>query len=497
MKKNLLFILIFGLTTTSLLAQSRHYNSMSLAMGSGGTAYVDGYHANFVNPANLMVKMHRPKNSIGFAGIGVKGGGSLANVSVYNKYLTTGLLIDGEIRENFLSEWFGDNTSNVRDISATFSAIPFGVSHRGTNSAFSLATRVRVVQDFSINRGMAELATYGLDSEIFSTPVPVDFNSNTVAFAEISLGYAREVMALPDMFFAKNIKLYAGVAPKYLYGVYTASIDFNSTLHMQQQTADSPFTINHQFEYNLQTIGELSKQLQAYELAYNQDNSAVFGDYVDYQGDDLGETQASGFGLDLGATLEMDISSVPIPLFFNKKKTLRVSMSVTDLGKLNFDQSSSRVFASGDFSYVGAQDGDAFDGFFDNLADSLQNDVYGKFNSEKTASISYSLPAMYNFGTSLEMGKLLLALDYGFGFNNNGTNSRRSVMNLGAQYKFLGFLPVRVGTRIGGYSSVSYSAGLGLDFSFLEFTVGASSVKNSQKKGTAAGVAWSGIVLRF
>jgi hypothetical protein len=61
----------------------------------------------------------------------------------------------------------------------------------------------------------------------------------------------------------------------------------------------------------------------------------------------------------------------------------------------------------------------------------------------------------------------------------------------------LGFIPLRVGTRIGGYSSTSYSAGIGLDFNFLEFTVGASSVANSENNGTAAGVAWSGLLIRF
>ena len=50
---------------------------------------------------------------------------------------------------------------------------------------------------------------------------------------------------------------------------------------------------------------------------------------------------------------------------------------------------------------------------------------------------------------------------------------------------------------MGGYSSVAYSAGIGLDFSFLEFTVGASNVANSEAYGSAAGVAWSGLLLRF
>lgn len=494
----ILFTLFFGLTSTALLGQARHYNSMSIGMGGGGTAYVDGYHANFVNPANLMLKIRRQKNTIGIVGgLGVDGGGSLANISVYNKYLTTGLMISGETRENMLNEWFGSSSENFRDASATVNIVPFGFAHRSSKYAFSLATRMRVSQDFAINKGMAELLTYGLDSEVFGTPTPVSFKSNSVAFAEISIGYAMEVLSLPNLFFANDVKLYVGAAPKYLYGIYTNSLDFTSQLHMQEGDAQTPFTIHHQFEYDFQSIGEISDGLRDFETARNNSNGAILSDFVNFNGDDFASPQAKGFGLDLGGTLEMDISTVPIPLFLNNKKTLRLSMSVTDIGKLSFDQSSSNVHAQGEFSYSGAHDEDNFDTFFENLQDSLENDVYGNFNSDDIDAIAYSLPAMYNFGTSLEMGKLLLALDYGIGFNDNGSNSRRSVLNLGAQYKLLGFLPLRVGTRVGGYSSMSFSAGAGLDFDFLEFTIGASSVKNSEKNGSSVGAAWSGLVVRF
>ncbi|MEX0845205.1 MAG: DUF5723 family protein [Balneolaceae bacterium] len=494
-----LLIVVFGVSVTALMAQSRHFNAQSLGMGSGGTAYVDGYHANFVNPANLMLDNHHKKTTIGFVNVGVKAGGSLANVAVYNKYLTTGQLIAGDTRTNMLNEWFGENSSNMRQLSTTISIAPFGFSHRSSEQAFSLASRVRVTEQFAINKGMAELLTYGLDSDKFATPVPVDFNTNTVVFAEVSLGYARHLdfIEIPDLFFAKDIKLYAGIAPKYLYGIYTANLDFNSTLQMDRGSASDPFTIHHRFNYSLQTIGLLSQQLQEYEAAYNLDKNAELGDYVDYSGDDLGEAQATGFGLDIGGTLEMDVSALPIPLFIDKDKTLRISMSLTDLGKLNFDQTPSSVYADAEFSYVGAQDEDDFDSFFDNLSDSLQNDVYGRFDSEEIDGINYSLPGMYNFGASLEMGKLLVALDFGMGFNNNGINSKRSALNLGAQYRLLGFMPIRVGTRIGGYSSATFSAGFGLDFNFLEFSVGASTVSNSENFGTSAGVAWSGLIIRF
>jgi len=492
-----LLILFAGLLTNLSYAQSRHFNAQSTGMGGGGTAYIDGFNANFVNPANLMLDTHSGRTQIGIAGTGSKAGGTLLNLSVYNDYFTNGTLIAGETRVNMLNDWFGENSSNVRQVGGTVNVSPIGISHRRSKQAFSIATRFRFTEDLTVNKGLAELAAYGLDTDKFADPTPMNFSSNTIAFAEISFGYARKIIELPNLLFAKDVKLFAGVAPKYLYGVYAADADFQSTFQMTRGGQGSPFTVNHQFSYSVNTIGQLSQQLQAFEAAYNLDSDANIEDYVDYEGDDIGDVDASGFGVDLGATLEMDVSYLPIPLFVDKDKTLRVSMSVTDLGSISYDKTPSRIFAEGEFTYQGAQNEDSFSDYFDNLGDSLKTDVYGNFNAEETEGITHTLPAMYNFGASLEMGKLLVALDYGFGFNNEGINSRRSVINLGAQYRLFGFVPIRAGTRLGGYSSVAYSAGIGLDFDFLEFTLGASTVANSRNSGSSAAAAWSGFVIRL
>lgn len=496
-KLTVLMILITGLISVDALSQSRHFNAQSVGMGGGGTAYIDGFNANFVNPANLMLDTHRNRTQIGIAPTGFKAGGTLANFAVYNDYLTTGLLISGETRENMLNDWFGESSANTRQMAGTVNLSPIGVSHRRAGQAFSIATRFRFTEDLTVSKGLAELMTYGLDADKFSDPTPVNFNSSTVAFAEISFGYARKMLEIPNLLFAKDVKLYAGVAPKFLYGVYATDADFQSTLQMTRGSQSSPFTVNHDFSYSLNTIGQLSEQLQAFEAAYNQDSDADIDDYVDYEGDDIGDVDATGFGVDLGATLEMDVSYLPIPLFIDKDKTLRLSMSITDLGSITYKKTPSRIYADGVFTYNGAQDEDSFDDYFDNLGDSLKTDVYGNFDAEQTGGIKHSLPGMYNFGASLEMGKLLVALDYGFGFNNDGINSRRSVLNLGAQYRLFGFVPIRAGTTLGGYSSAAYSAGIGLDFQFLEFTVGASTVANSRNSGSSATAAWSGFVIRF
>lgn len=506
--KKILYISLFVILFTSVegFSQSRHFNSTSIGMGGGGTAYVDGYHANFINPANLMINRtgKRPKRSLGIiGGVGIRAGGTFLNLDAYDTYLTKGLVIEGQVADDMLNAFFGStDPSTTRDISTTFSIVPFGFANRGNKSAFSLTTRSRVTQDFDINRGFIELGVYGLDPEKFSDITPVNFNFGMVQFSEVSVGYAREVLSLPSLLFAKNVKLYAGIAPKYLIGVQNMNLDFNSTLKMTRRTIDGEQVterITHSFDYQLNTVGVLAQDLKSYEQAYTLDKNAKLDDYL--KSDNPSEyagINATGFGLDMGATLEMDISGIPIiDGILGKKKTLRVSMAITDLGKLNFDETPTAIFADGEFDFTGSGNDDDPGDFYSDLSDSLQNEVYGDFSSKDITGFKYELPTMYNFGASLVLGKLTTALDYGVGFNNSGTNSKRSVLNLGIEYRLLGLIPLRAGTRIGGFSSTVYSAGIGLDLNFLELSAGLSMVGNDQENGGSIAAAFSGLEIRF
>lgn len=498
--KNLRTILTicFALSATLVLAQGRHYNSATLGMGGGGTAFVDGYHSNFLNPANLMLDDGRkPKRAVGImGGLGFRAGGSLLNLSVYDEYLTKGLTIDGQVRTNMLNDWFGTNQSNTRELATTLNVVPFGFSNRGKNSAFSIATRTRILQEFTVNKGFAELAFYGLDSDQFGSAVPVNFKSSNVSFAEISVGYARKlpiplsglVSAIP---FVNGIKIYAGVAPKYIIGIQSYDLDLTSDLTVRP-IADGG-GITHNFNYTVNSYGEVSDIFREYAAEREINDDAEFD--FDYSGSDIG-TLGSGFGVDLGVTAELDVS-LPALGFFGKKQVLRVAMSITDLGSVTYDSKPTVITADGTVTIDGDVGDKKASDYFEDLADSLGNDVYGGFTSQSVSGSKYQLPGMYNFGAALTLGQLTTTIDYGFGFNDVGTNSKNSVLTLGAQYRLLGFMPIRVGTRLGGYTSTAYSAGFGLDFKFLELTFAGSTVANSKDSGSSVTVAWSGLVIRF
>lgn len=496
----ILLTISFTLTAASLVAQSRHYNSQTLGMGNGGTAFIDGYHANFLNPANLMINNsgRKPKRQIGiFGGLGLNTGGDLLNLNAYEDYLTTGQVIEGSVRESLINDWFGEDITNRRSINFNMDLVPFGFSNRGKNTAFSLATRVRTLNNFDMNRGFMELAFYGLDSDHFGSGRDVDLGINTLSYAEISVGFAMElpipltglVESLP---FINGVSIYAGVAPKYIVGLQSVDLDFNSTLTVDP--AGTPNQgITHQFAYTLSSYGDLSEQLTNYANARETNPDAKLDDYLNYTGSDIGSL-GSGFGLDLGVTAELDVS-LPALGILGKRQVLRLSMSLTDLGSVSFDDRPSTVSASSSFTFDADVGDDSIDDYFDAISDSLENDVYTGFSAQAASEGKYDLPSMYNFGAALTLGKLTTTVDYGYASNEVGRNVKGSSFALGLEYRLLNFIPLRVGSRYGGEATV-YSFGTGIDFRFIDFTFGVMALDDASE-GLDVNFAYSGLVLRF
>jgi hypothetical protein len=510
------FILLVGVLVAAgwginAQAQSTHLTSQSLGLGGGGTAYIDGYHANFVNPANLMLGSEdKPRVSLGIlGGLSTNMGGPLVNISVYNTYFTTGDVIEGDLADEALTKWFGSDPSRLKRFGVQTDFIPIGLSYRSDDWGIGLAIRSRLLANAGINKGFAQLGILGFQGDVFADGQPVNFSFKAMSMYEVSAGYSMKLMEIESLFgIAENIKIYAGVAPKLLLGANSTEIDFNSVLTLDGPSSDEIEEIRHQFTYSLQTTGELSNQLlNYYNARQTQDETPEFGDYVDPVAEDFYGIKASGLGVDLGGTIEMDLNLPGIGAFFRGPEHLQVGLSITDLGGLSFTENIARFEADDEFVWRGFDfDEERIDEEFDGdrneyinhvLQDSIANEIYGSYAPQDISKITRTLPARINFGSRLTLNKLSVSLDFASGFNHTGTNSKRLTMSTGVEYDLLGFLPLRVGVRTGGYSSTSYSAGFGLDFRNLEFSFAASNVPNSAQNGTNYGVAWSGLVLRF
>jgi hypothetical protein len=181
----------------------------------------------------------------------------------------------------------------------------------------------------------------------------------------------------------------------------------------------------------------------------------------------------------------------------DKNQQLRVSLSLTDQGTISYNNNPMVFNGKGTFEFdpeIGDEDPSDF---FNDLADSLQNDVYGNFTSESSVERSYDLPATVNLGAALIVGKLLVSGDISYGFNDISNNITEPIFTFGTQYRFFDFIPLRFGTRIGGGTSTAFSTGLGIDIKNLEFSVGGLIVTDSSIGGASLTGVLSGLILRF
>lgn len=84
-----------------------------------------------------------------------------------------------------------------------------------------------------------------------------------------------------------------------------------------------------------------------------------------------------------------------------------------------------------------------------------------------------SLPSTIRLGVAKTTGSLLWAFDWEQGFKKAAGSSTTPRLSTGAEYRILGFVPLRAGFGLGGKRGTTYSGGFGIDASFvyLDFAV--------------------------
>lgn len=505
------FCMVFAITLGAgeATAQALHNTSASIALGGGGSAYVNGYHANFVNPANLMLPDRGTRITIGvLGGIHSAAGGRLINIGLYNKHFTKGEVIDTRRALQISDDWFGSCPRSVAYGGLGLDVVPLGVSYRREDMAFSAAARVRTLGSIGMSKGLFEMGLTGLDSEVFSDPKKVNLNSEMLAFWELSFGFAMPVWMNQDHFSPGSMRVFAGAAPKILFGRGYARMGLVSELQVTGRDMES--RVVHDFEYYILTVGNLTDGFQEYyeERRVRDNRDAVLGDFIDDDAfSDLGNRMGAGFGLDMGATFEWYRKDVSMPVIGSGPQILRASLSITDVGGINFRKNPGDFRANDifqwegldvDFDYIEEEHDGDFSNYLEFVfEDSIGSDIYGNFTPRDVDNHRVGLAPMVTIGGAVTMGRLDVMMDIGKGINNRSINSRRLFTALGTEYRIVDIIPVRIGMRMGGHSGVTLSGGLGLDLKNFEFSAGIMGTPSSRSGGMNLSAAWSGFIVRI
>ncbi len=150
-------------------------------------------------------------------------------------------------------------------------------------------------------------------------------------------------------------------------------------------------------------------------------------------------TGGSGFGMDIGATLKLNDNYAAGITFENM------------ISNISWNNDTQEHYYNFHFDTLTLENMDE-----DSI---IVSDDYSK----DIASFKSNLPCIMKVGFANTSGKFIWAIDWTQGFKLAAGSSSKPRISAGAEYRLIGFLPLRFGYSLGGGRSSSLSGGLGFD----------------------------------
>ena len=455
-------------------------NARNIALGGGGTAYLNGIEANFYNPANLSVydregSIHVSLGTLGTFFEPVLSSGNPKNQ--FQRYADTFLpyeageqSISTAQRTTILDEnYSGSNLTSEHLSRADF--IWGGIQWIGDNKSYSLALRTRVGSRIEVGRGW-----YSVESEEQNGTSIRDLTliKQTQALHEISFGFAQEFRFLNGLVPRIN-KLFLGIAPKFvLGGTYENSVYSGRYLTDTQQN-----TTDYQSEFTFYSAGIYSDMINSY-LVSGSAQSAIDAELSNRF---LMKPTGYGAGVDFGLTylipLGTDVSLLdsgenrrPI------EKSLRIGLSITDIGVVHYSTDPLQLSSAKTTSQINNQSplNNQFIGsagqvpvFFEEASE-IPNPFFEAEN-QSDENFTVSLPTSFNAGLVLDINRIKLMSDLTLGLSNTAFTNKKLVAHFGIESRPLPYLPLRFGTTLAAGKPLRFGAGTGIETRYWDFSI--------------------------
>lgn len=440
--RRLLLALAGLLAPATLPAQLPDAATRALAMGGAYTSLARGYEAVRWNPA-MLAAGGRPGFTLGLPHVTLELGSNTYGLSDFRKYANATL---SDADKQYLLDQIAldDSVLTIRQVAGitpfAFSIGPFAFAAGTTGDA-----------DLSLGRDAVELALYGNAARSGAGEFFTARGSNGRGWAATTLAGS---FALG--FGSPMGRLSVGATYKHVVGHFIA----------RAAETSSNFVVNPQF-------------------AVNAAGHAIFTDYADdYEpqglGDILsGEGQAGkGFGVDVGGVLQLG----------GRRLTLSAVL-VNALGSMDWDADRFRYERA---SYAVQQ---AADGSVSDVQTTTSLASPQAIEADPTArALREAVLANGDFsrylraGVALRSGGLTLAGDGLIRFTEGLDRVPSQQLGAGAEYRLLGFLPLRAGVSTDFGSTLMLSGGTGLSLLGISIDASIADIRGSARPGVIVGV---------
>ncbi len=473
----------------------------NVALGGGGSTYLTDYNANFYNPANLYIpdRIRTIDVGIGITGTYFNGVQNFTDLNEQRSNLEDYLYafqpgayqITSTDRTEILDENYIRNRSTSLH-QTRLEATLLGFKIRNDRRAFSFVIRNRIASSFEVGRGWYSTETQTEDNETF---LDRTLTHRYQSLYEVSMGFAESFQFFSDMS-PRLDELAIGIAPKFVIGGAYQNAEWSNRF-----IENSDGTVSQIQNFNYATTGTFTRATDDYRSG-SPAQDAISRNITD----EIFNPQGFGAGLDLGLTYLITLGSDFSTLANTDQRTqksLRLSVSVTDIGFVVYDKSLKLGINSDSTSTSLPTNvtANAFVGAPGQFMDFV--DQFATTNPLKSAqyvgdSNLVLLPTALHAGVMFEVNRIKLMGDLSLGLNNNAFNSTKLVASAGVEIRPLKFLPLRAGTQLATELPNYFSFGAAIETKLWDLSIATQFVSRTfNENPTLSGITVAALQFHF
>lgn len=438
------------------------------ALGGAGTAISSGVEAAFTNPANLMIRNHKQ----GF--LFHMGHGSFQSTNeIADKHAILPFQIWGDASEH-------PPTVNPNGY-ASIDQLLVGMSYTAPNFAMSLGWRMRAENTWTAGNGWFDTSGDIVDRSL---------SQNIFFRQEVALGFAWEYELISG-WLTDLSKLYVGVNPKVVLPGMFIEQSYSS---LYGRLPDG--TLTHVGSHNLLAAGPMG----TFATTGGSGEPLVM--------DDLLTPTGIGGGLDMGFTYIIGLGNEQSLGFRRRdqtKNSIRIAASITDIGIVSLSEAPVRRTAASQSNVnpiltaplTQGYSGSA--GHVEAILSGADTERATRDRAEpgKEGSINLTLPTTANVGGALQLNRFLVTGDLRIPLYTHPYYVDSRSLRIGSEIKLLRLMPLRGGVIFREGYETTYTAGFGLDFRNIDFSVSGSFRMSDTRSVIPVGLGVAALQLRL
>ncbi|MDZ7693070.1 MAG: DUF5723 family protein [Balneolaceae bacterium] len=467
----------------------------NISMGGGGTTYITGFEANFINPANLMIRERASNRSIGIGTVSgfynpvMPGKSSLEQAKMYrdfwDAYRPGSLPLNSATRDQLLDRNY-KNDRRISEHQHRSDAILAGLKLQKGDQTFSLTARIRNATRIEVGRGWYDEQYIQADSDNGMNIREMSLVQQSQFLYEFSFGYAQPFDFVNGLI-PRLGKLYIGIAPKFIIGGSYMNLQYDAQYWFTNEMDQPRFTRSMSYA----SAGSYSEATSYFKN--NNDAAGAIQNFFpsSYLQNYGAYTEPSGYGggFDFGLTYVLSLGD-DLSLAGQKgdgilEKSLRIGFSVTDLGFISYNQHPLSLTQSNDtlLTDIISEANTQFEGRpgqYLTFLSASGDPVNPLYNEGETSELTENreifttiLPTTFNAGMLLQVDKLLLSADLTIGLNDTAFNNTKLMAHFGMEFRPLSTIPIRLGTQIAAGYPTLWTAGTGIETRRWDFSIGA------------------------